>query len=145
MNMGIQFGFVAVILSSIRIIVNPIYHSNNYSVKHCIMPSASSSSIDPNAAPLSSHHQAAFDKCETKVVVWKMRVQLALQRMTLLEANLQSAYALIKGQSSKPILEKVEAQENYADIHARRDPMGLLTLIKGVLLQFEERQGRDPG
>jgi hypothetical protein len=60
---------------------------------------------------------------ETEMVVWKMRVQLALQRMTLLEANLQSAYALIKGQSSKPILEKVEAKENYADIHARRDPM----------------------
>jgi hypothetical protein len=31
------------------------------------MPSASSSSIDPNA-PLSSHHQAAFDKCVAAIV-----------------------------------------------------------------------------
>ena len=43
-------------------------------------------------------------------MVWKMQVNIALQRASQLETNLQSAYALIKGQCSKPILEKVEAQ-----------------------------------
>jgi hypothetical protein len=79
---------------------------------------------------------------ETEMVVWKMRVQLTLQRMTLLEANLQSAYALIKGQCSKPILEKVEAQENYGGIHSQRDPMGLLGLIKGVMFNYNSRKDR---
>jgi hypothetical protein len=79
---------------------------------------------------------------ETEMVIWKMRVQLALQRMSFLDSNLESAYALIKGQCSKPILEKVEAQENYTDIHSRRDPIGLLQLIKGVMFNYSLQKVR---
>ena len=83
---------------------------------------------------------AADDPAAT--MIWKMKVQLSLQRASLLESNLESVYALIKGQSSKPILEKVEAQQGYAAVHRARDPMGLLELIKGVMFNYNSKKYR---
>ena len=82
---------------------------------------------------------------DTDMMVWKMRVQLVLQRVAALDANLQSAYAMIKGQCTKPILEKVEAQGNYGDVHLRRDPIGLLQLIKEVMFNYNSRKARAIG
>ena len=45
-----------------------------------------------------------------EIQVWKMRVNLVIQQEAQLDSNLESAYALIKGQCSKPIPEKVETQ-----------------------------------
>jgi hypothetical protein len=71
---------------------------------------------------------------DTDMMIWKMQVQLVLlNRMSTLASNLQSAYALIRGQCSKPILEKVEAQLGYMTIHQERNPIGLLGLIKAVM------------
>jgi hypothetical protein len=39
----------------------------------------------------------------TDLMVWKMEVNLVLQRKASLDSNLKSAYSFIKGQSSKPI------------------------------------------
>mmetsp|Transcript_10500 Transcript_10500/g.17381 ORF Transcript_10500/g.17381 Transcript_10500/m.17381 type:complete len:245 (-) Transcript_10500:48-782(-) len=77
-----------------------------------------------------------------EMMVWKMKVQLALQRIATLYSNLESAYALIKGQCSKPILEKVEAQTSYSSVHSARDPMGLTSLIKGVMFNYNSRKER---
>jgi hypothetical protein len=79
---------------------------------------------------------------ETNMIVWKMRVQLSLQRSSLLDSNMESAYALIKGQCSKPILEKVEAQQNYNTVHQARDAIGLLELIKCVMFNYNSRKYR---
>ena len=65
---------------------------------------------------------------------------MVLQRKALLDANLKSAYALIKGQCSKPILEKVEAQADYTQVHQDRDPIGLLRLVKAVMFQYNSRK-----
>jgi hypothetical protein len=78
----------------------------------------------------------------TEMMMWKMKLQLALQRTSLLDANLESAYALIKGQCSKPMLEKVVAQVAYADVHASRDPIGLLAIIKGVMFHYNSKKYR---
>jgi hypothetical protein len=87
--------------------------------------------VPPAAAP-----------AEGEMMVWKMRVQLSLQRASLLASNLESVYALIKGQSSKPILEKVEVQQGYAAFHQARDPIGLLELIKGVMFNYNSKKYR---
>jgi hypothetical protein len=79
---------------------------------------------------------------EGEMAVWKMRAQIVLQRTVLLEANMESAYSLIKGQCSKLSLEKVEAQQGYATVHAARDPIGLLELIKGVMFNYNSRRYR---
>jgi hypothetical protein len=76
----------------------------------------------------------------TIMMVWKMKVQLALQQTAALDANLESVYALIKGQCSKPILEKVEAQHDYRAVHDTRDPIGLLEVIKGVMFNYNSRK-----
>jgi NOL1/NOP2/fmu family ribosome biogenesis protein len=74
--------------------------------------------------------------------VWKMQTQIILQQMVLLEANMESAYSLIKGQCSKPILEKAEAQQGYAIVHGARYPIGLLELIKGVMFNYNSKRYR---
>lgn len=79
---------------------------------------------------------------ETDMMIWKMKVQLALQRTAMLESNLESAYALIKGQCSKPILEKIEAQQKYGVTHQSRDPIGLLEIIKSVMFNYNSRKYR---
>jgi hypothetical protein len=79
---------------------------------------------------------------DTDVMIWKMQVQLVLHRMSALDSNLQSAYALVRGQCSKPILEKVESQQGYVTIHQDRDPIGLLGLIKAVMFNYNSRKYR---
>jgi hypothetical protein len=51
-------------------------------------------------------------------------------------------YALIKGQSSKPILKKVEAKQGYATVHQARDPIDLLELIKGIMFNYNSKKYR---
>jgi hypothetical protein len=79
---------------------------------------------------------------EADMMVWKMKVQLSLQRGSILASNLESAYALIKGQSSKPILEKVEAMQGYTGIHQARNPIGLVGLIEGVMFNYNSKKYR---
>jgi hypothetical protein len=79
---------------------------------------------------------------DTDLMVWKMQVQISLQRASLLDSNLESSYAMIKGQCSKSILEKVEAQQNYTAVHQARSPIGLLDLIKGVMFNYNSRKYR---
>lgn len=79
---------------------------------------------------------------ETQMAIWKMEYQLSIQRTASLEVNMQSMYALIKGQCSKPILEKVEAQNEYTVVHQARDPIGLLNLIKAVMFNYNSRKYR---
>jgi hypothetical protein len=67
---------------------------------------------------------------EADMKVWKMNVQLSVQWASLLESNLESMHALIKGKSSMPTLEKVEAQQGHAAVHQARNPVGLLKLVK---------------
>jgi hypothetical protein len=74
--------------------------------------------------------------------VWKMQVNMVLQRQALLESNLESAYALIRGQCSDAILEKVKAQDNYTAMHQDRNPIKLLQLLKSVMYQYNSRKYR---
>jgi hypothetical protein len=74
---------------------------------------------------------------DTDMALWKMRAALALQHSTLLDANLESAYALIRGQCGRGIQEKVEAQQSdFKMTHIDRDPIGLMALIKAVMFNY---------
>jgi hypothetical protein len=79
---------------------------------------------------------------DTDMMIWKMQVQLVLNRRSLLDSNLESAYSLITGQCSKPILEKVAAQVGYTTINQERNPIGLLGLIKAVMFNYNSRKYR---
>lgn len=59
-------------------------------------------------------------------MIFKMKYNMVLHREELLDSNMVSVYALIKGQCSKAILEKVEGQHGYAAMHKKRDPIVLL-------------------
>jgi hypothetical protein len=74
--------------------------------------------------------------------LYKMELSIVLKRRNELDYNLQSAYALIKGQCDKPILEKVESQHGYAAAHHDRDPIMLLALIKAVMFNYNSRKYR---
>ena len=76
------------------------------------------------------------------MMIWKMEAGMVLTRRQLLETNLTSAYALIQGQCSDAVLEKVRGQANYATIHRDRDPVALLGLIRGVMFQYDSRKHR---
>jgi hypothetical protein len=52
---------------------------------------------------------------------------------------MEMAYALITGQCSDPILERVEAQPGFEITHDNRDPIGLLELIKGVMYNYNSK------
>jgi len=79
---------------------------------------------------------------ETDMVTWKLKMQMALQRSATLETNMESVYGLIRGQCSKPILEKVEAQQTYSQVHSARDPIRLLGLIQNVMFNYNSKQYR---
>ena len=91
-------------------------------------------------APVATGNPPAVPEGET--TVWKMQVSIVLSRRALLDANLQSAYALIKGQCSKPIIEKVQAQEGYEAIEIEQNPIGLLGLIRSVMFNYNSRKYR---
>ena len=78
----------------------------------------------------------------TKMTVWKMKLSMALNRAELLDSNLRSVYNLIKGQCTKAILEKVESQHGYGEVHSKKDPIGLLALIRGVMFNYNSRKYR---
>lgn len=75
-------------------------------------------------------------------MVLKIEVNMVLKRRAELNVDLESIYGVIQGQSSKPIIEKVEAQEGYRVVHNDRDPIGLLKLIKGVMFNYNSRRAR---
>ena len=76
------------------------------------------------------------------LVIWKIEVTMVLARRQLLEANLVSAYALIQGQCSDAVLEKVRAQADFVAVQQARDPNGLLRLVRSVMFQYDSRKHR---
>ena len=79
---------------------------------------------------------------DPEMATWKMRVGIALQRASLLDSNLERACGLIRGQCSKPIMEKVEGQTGHQAVHQARDPIGLIELIKGVMFNYNSKKYR---
>ena len=63
---------------------------------------------------------------------WQTQVDMVLERRQLLETNLASTYALIQGQCSDAVLEKVREQTDFVAVHQARDPIGLLRLLRSV-------------
>ena len=79
---------------------------------------------------------------EGEMMMWKMEAGMVLARRQLLETNLTSAYALIQGQCSDTVLEKVRAQADFVGVHRDRDPIKLLGLIRSVMYQYDSRKHR---
>jgi Reverse transcriptase (RNA-dependent DNA polymerase) len=79
---------------------------------------------------------------EGLMMIWKMEAGMVLTRRQLLETNLTTAYALIQGQCSDAVLEKVRAQADFVGVHRDRDPVRLLGLIRSVMYQYDSRKHR---
>ena len=60
------------------------------------------------------------------MMIWEMEEGMVLERRQLLETNLTSAYALIQGQCSDAVLEKVT---DFVAVQQARDPIELLRLV----------------
>jgi hypothetical protein len=84
----------------------------------------------------------ADPKNEIEMAAYKMRMGAVVKREYELVSNMEAVYALIKGQCSQPILEKVKAQAGYAKVHSNRDPIGLLALVKGVMYNYNSKKYR---
>jgi hypothetical protein len=82
---------------------------------------------------------------ETNMIVWEMRVQLSSQRTSLLDSNLESAYALIKGQCSKPIFGEGPGSTELFDSSPGEGPCRIVGADQGsdVQLQLQEVPGYD--
>ena len=77
-----------------------------------------------------------------ELLLWKMQAQMVLAKRQTLQDNMKGAYALIQGQCSEAVLEKVRAQANYSTVQLARDPIGLLGLLRGVMYNYDSRKHR---
>ena len=76
------------------------------------------------------------------MMIWEMEEGMVHERRQLLETNLTSAYALIQGQCSEAVLEKVRAQTDFVAVQQARDPIELLRLVRSVMFQYDSRKHR---
>ena len=69
---------------------------------------------------------------------WNKKVDLVAVSEDKLERNLKRLYALVLAQTSDPLLTKVMEQDEYEDIAATRDGLGLLACIRNVMQDYED-------
>jgi hypothetical protein len=90
--------------------------------------------------PIGTGTPPVFDQLD--ITVFSLEARKVSERRLTLDDSLGGAYALITGQCSKPILEKVSSQHGYAVVHEVRDPIGLLKLLKLVMSNYNSRKYR---
>ena len=76
------------------------------------------------------------------MMIWEMTARMVLERRQLLETNQTSVDALIQGQCSEAVLEKVRAHTDFVAVHQARDPIGLLRLVRPVMFPYDSRKHR---
>ena len=76
-------------------------------------------------------------KSETKKLIWKTKVQTYVRRVEAQERNCQSIYAVIWGQCSTQMKNKLQSLANYDIKSDACDCVWILKEIKAITLRFE--------
>jgi hypothetical protein len=76
-------------------------------------------------------------KSETKKLIWKTKVQTYVRRVEAQERNCQSIYAVIWGQCSTQMKNKLQSLGSYDMKSNKFDCVWILNEIKAVTLRFE--------
>jgi hypothetical protein len=96
---------------------------------------------DPNAVP-PIPACAAAPPTPLDIFVWQEDYKEAKKVATQYNENMQRSYALVWGQCSPELRNKVKAAATYAAVSAAQDVVQLLLLIRGFCCSFDDqRQG----
>ena len=76
-------------------------------------------------------------KSATKKLIWKTKVQTYVRRTEAQEKNCQSIYAVIWGQCSTAMKDKLQSLPEFENKNDRCDCVWLLKEIKAITLRFE--------
>ena len=74
---------------------------------------------------------------KTELRIWEKEVDEYMYRKTRLRENIKSLYALVWGQCSDIMRQKVEGMDTYSSIMNDHDGLRLLTCIKEIVYQFQ--------
>ena len=76
----------------------------------------------------------------TQMHIWEKKVDNFVEREDLLDANLEKAYQLVKGQCSDIIQAKLKALDNYNTMETNSNLIELLKSPKGITYNFNNQQ-----
>jgi hypothetical protein len=99
---------------------------------------------DPNAVPPIPARAAvpAIPPTPIELFMWQESYKTANERICQFTGNCERAWALVWGQCSQELKNKVKAAPGYATAWANHDVVALLLIIRGFCCSFEdERQG----
>ncbi|KAL3810038.1 hypothetical protein ACHAXA_000207 [Cyclostephanos tholiformis] len=75
-----------------------------------------------------------------ELYIWQQKVQATEKRQNLLDENIKRAYALVLGQCSPELVNKLKASNKYAMADADQDVVKLLLIVRGYCCRFDDHQ-----
>ena len=77
---------------------------------------------------------------ETQKAIWRERVKKYVTRTETLDENIKSLYALVLGQCTDIMRQKIEADPDFDDFSKERDGLSLLAAIKKICYNFQSQK-----
>jgi hypothetical protein len=93
---------------------------------------------DPNAVP-PILAQAAIPPTRAEIFMWEQDFKRTGDKIHQYEENCERAYALVWGQCSPELRNKLKSAPNYAAISGTQDVVQLLILIRGFCCAFDDQ------
>ncbi len=69
--------------------------------------------------------------------IWKNQYRRADEKRATLEDNVKRAYALVYDQCSPALQTKLKGQDDYNNVEANQDVVGLMELIRGICCKYD--------
>jgi hypothetical protein len=95
---------------------------------------------DMKAPVLAKPDKVAEDADEVDKAIWQLELSDFVKRKRVFQSNLAAVRAIILGQCSEAMQDKLKALESFKDKMKQNDCHWLLTKIRSITLQFDERK-----
>ena len=92
------------------------------------------------APVLAKPDKVAEDANEVDKAIWQLELSDFVKRKRVFQSNLAAVRAIILGQCSEAMQDKLKALESFKDKMKQNDCHWLLTKIRSITLQFDERK-----
>ena len=77
---------------------------------------------------------------DTEKYVWKKEVDEYVKQKSYLNQNMKTLYALVWGQCTDVMKQKIESTHDFGTLSANRDGLGLLMTIKDLVYNFQSQK-----
>ena len=81
----------------------------------------------------------------TDIRIWEEEVKLFVRRQNILQSNVQSVYAVVWGQCSEGIREKIKSHAHYQTTAQSRNGIALLVIIRNIMYQSQSDRHLEHG